>query len=118
VVALAVDLGPARALDDKELRVPRMSVDGGRLARVDLVHQRIEAAGRRVAVPAHVDAGAHAARGGLQRHVFLADDAAAVLAPFLDELGAALLLDVVMRDRRGGLSRHFRYMEPRSRESK
>src|SRR5207253_2710644 len=110
LVALAVGLGPARALDDEELCVPRMPVDGGQRAGIDLVHERIEAARGRVAVPAHVDAGAHAPRGGLEHHVFLADHRAAVLAPLLDELRPPLLLDVVVRDRGRGLGRHFRWV--------
>src|SRR5260221_338501 len=116
-VAHAVDLGPARAFDNEKLRVPRMPVDGADDTWIDLVDQRVEAARRRIAVRAHVDAGAHAARRALQHHVILADHAAPVLAPILDELGAALFLDVVVRDRGGGLGRHFLYMEPCSPES-
>src|SRR5882672_8382682 len=116
-VAHAVDLGPARAFDDEELRVPGVPVNGGHHAGIDLVHQRVEAARRRVAVPAHVDAGAHAARRALQHHIIPADYAAAVFAPLLQELGAALFLDVVVRDRSGSLGRHFLYAEPCSRES-
>src|SRR5207248_2865788 len=89
VVADAVDLGPARAFDDEELRVPRMAVNRGDDAGIDLVHERIEAARRRVAVRAHVDAAAQAARRALQDHVILADHRAPVLAPILDEFGAA-----------------------------
>ena len=66
-------------------------------ARVDLVHQRIQAARRPVAVPSHVDAGAQPARGGDERNILFANDRLAVLAPFVDEFGAALLLDVIVR---------------------
>jgi hypothetical protein len=105
-VAHAVDLGPARAFDDEQLRVPGVAMDGGARPGVDLVHQRIQAARGGVAVRAHVDAGAHAAGGRLQRHVLLADHRAPVAPPVLEELGAALLLDVVMRDGGGGFGAH------------
>ena len=59
-----------------------------------------------IAVPSHVDAGAQAARGRRQRHVLLADDGLPVLAPLVDELGAALLLDVVVRRRGLGFCGH------------
>ena len=101
--AHAVDLAPAGAVDDEQLRVPGVAVNGRNAAGIDLVHQRVEAARRRVAVRAHVDAAAHAARRRLERHVFLAHHGAPVLAPAVDELGAALLLDVVVRDGGGGL---------------
>src|SRR5262249_49794528 len=92
-------------------------VNRGDYAGIDLMHQRIQAARRRIAVPAHVDAGAQAARRALQDHVVLPDHRAPVLAPFLDEFRAALFLDVVVRDRGGGLRRHFLYVEPCSPES-
>ena len=72
-------------------------MDGRGGSRIDFVHERVQAASRTIAVPAHVDAGAKAARRGHQRHVLFADHGLAVLAPLLDELGAALLLDVVVR---------------------
>ena len=75
--------------------------------RIDLVHQRVEAAGRAVAVPAHVDAAcAGRAPSADERHVLLADHRLAVLAPLVDELGAALLLDVVVRGGGLGLGGH------------
>jgi hypothetical protein len=53
----------------------------------------------------------------LQRDILAVDHRAPVLAPLLDELGAALFLDVVMRDGGGGLRSHgeaFLYIEARS----
>src|SRR5687767_9466519 len=102
LVALAVDLAPPRAFDDEELRVPGVAVDRGERAGIDLVHQRIEAAGRRISVPAHVHAAAQATSGLLQLHILAPDHAAPVLAPLLEELGAPLLLDRVVRDLGGG----------------
>src|SRR3954462_13515572 len=84
-----------------------MAMDGRRLSRLDLVHQRVEAARRLVTVPAHVHAGSHAARSGLELDLVPRDDGAPVLAPVLDELGTALLLDVVMRGSGGGLGGHW-----------
>ena len=117
VVAHAVDLGPARALDDEEDRVPRMAMDGGDHAGIDLVHQRVEAARRASRRPSPCRRRCACRARSAQRHVFLADHAAAVLAPLLDELGAALLLDVVVRDGGRGFGRQgiSGYMERRSR---
>src|SRR4051812_19562659 len=118
-VAHAVDLAPARSLDDEELRVPGVAGGGGVGGGGGFVGQRGEGKGRGGGGGSHVDAGAHAARRRRERDVVLPDHAAAVLAPVLDELGAALFLDVIVRDRGGGLGRHekrvFRYMEPCSR---
>src|SRR3982751_4926440 len=86
-----------------------MAVDGGGDARVDLVHERVQATGGRIAVRAHVDAAAQPARGPLEDHVFLANHRAPVLAPLLDELLPALLLDVVVRDRGRRLGRHWMF---------
>src|ERR1700740_550997 len=92
-----------------------MPVHGGDATAIELVHQRVQAAGGRVAVPAHVNAAAHAARRRLEHHLVLAHHRAPVLAPLLDEFGAALLLDVVVGDAGGGLGAHrvlFPYEEP------
>ena len=43
---------------------------------------------------------------GTQRHILLADHALAIVAPLLEELGAALLLDVVVRGGGLGFGRH------------
>jgi hypothetical protein len=83
-----------------------MAMDRGRHARIDFVDQRIELTGGPVAIPSHVDAGAEAAGGRRQRHVFLADDALPVLPPFVHELGAAFLLNVVVRRRGLSFCRH------------
>jgi len=94
-------------------------VHGGDAAGIELVHQRVEATRRRVAVPAHVNAAAHAARRRLERHVVAAHHRAPVLAPLLDEFGAPLLLEMVVRDAGGGLGAHpvlFPYVEPCSDE--
>jgi hypothetical protein len=94
-------------------------VHGGDAAGIELVHQRVQAAGGRVAVPAHVNTAAHAARRRLEHHVVPAHHRAPVFAPLLDEFGAALLLDLVMRDAGGGLGAHpvpFPYVEPCSVE--
>jgi hypothetical protein len=53
----------------------------------------------------------------LQRDLFTADHGAPVLAPLLDELGVPLLLDVVMRDGRGGLGGHEARLPERSLSS-
>jgi hypothetical protein len=78
-----------------------MAMYGGGNAGIDLVDQRVEAAGGPVAVPAHVDAGAQTARGLLEPHILLPDHGLAVVAPFLEEFLPAFFLDVVVR--RGGL---------------
>ena len=99
VVADAVDLGPSASFDHEENRVPRVAMDRGRRSGIDLVDERVESARGPIAVPSHVDAGAQAARGRRQRDVLLADDRLAVFAPLVDELGAAFLLNVVVRRR-------------------
>src|SRR5258708_13315895 len=106
VVAHAVDFGPAAALDQERNRVPRMPVKrrGGR--GVGVVGGRARAARRAITVPAHVHAAAHAAGGRPEHHVLPADHALAVLAPLLEELGAPLLLHVVVSGGSGGLGRH------------
>src|SRR5688500_7399786 len=64
---------------------------------IDFVHQRIQNARGAVAVPPHVDARAKAAWGEYQPHVLFANDRLTVFAPLVDELGAALFLDMVVR---------------------
>ena len=95
---LTVDLGPALPCDHQHHRIPRMAVDGRHHAGVDVVHQRVHRAGGTVAVGAgvHPDPGAPC---GLHRcHVLECDHGLLVPAPLLDEVGAPLLLHVVVRD--------------------
>src|SRR5258708_5048700 len=106
VVAHAVDFGPAAAFDHERNRVPRMPVNRRSRPGVDLVRERVQAARRAITVPAHVHAAAHAAGGRPEHHVLPADHALAVLAPLLEELGAPLLLHVVVSGGSGGLGRH------------
>jgi hypothetical protein len=90
----------------KRNRVPRVAVDGGGHAGIDLVHEGIQASGRAVAVPAHVDPGAQSARRLFELHIVLADHRLAIVAPFLDEFLPALLLDVIVGRGGLGLGRH------------
>ena len=71
-------------------------MDGAGRTGIDFVNQRVEAARRAIAVPPHIDARTKATRGRYEPHVFFANDCLTVFAPLVDELGAALLLDMVV----------------------
>jgi len=103
---LPVDLGPAPSCDDEHHGVPGVPVHRRDDAGVDLVREGVHRAGRSVAVRTDVHPGAGPA-GGLQHHrVLERHHGLLVAAPLLDEIGAALLLHVVVRDLRGGAGRH------------
>src|SRR5207253_2476817 len=84
VVTNAIDFGPAFAIHNEQLRVPRMPVNGGGHPRIDLMHQCIEAARRAAAVRPHVDPTAQTARGGLERYVLRTNHRLPMAAPFVD----------------------------------
>jgi hypothetical protein len=83
-----------------------MPVDRSDRAWIDFVHQRIQASRRPVTVPPHVDTGAKPARGRDEPNILFANNRLAVLAPLVDEFGAALLLDVIVRGDGVGLGGH------------
>ena len=107
-VTHAIDFSPAFAIHNEQLRIPRMPVNGSGNARIDLMHQCIEAARRAAAVRPHVDPSAQTTRGGLERYVLPTNHRLPMAAPFVEELGAALFLHRIVSDRgRGpGLGRH------------
>src|SRR6201995_1189070 len=104
--ALPVDLGPGLPGHAEHHRVPGVPVHGADHAGVDLVGGGVHGPGRPSAVGPGVDAAAHPAAGLVHLDVLDRHDRPLVGPPLLDEVGAPLLLHVVVGDLGGGPGAH------------
>src|SRR5258708_27143730 len=85
----------------------------------ELVQRRIEVLRRPVAVVARIDAAAHAAGGHVvHRDVATLDDGLVVALPLVEQRLAPLLLDLVVRDLRGGGRLHGYALSAGSRDTR